>query len=53
MTEPHLTADELEEVVESLRPIAQEYGTLGIEEALAEINRRLLEDGEVFEDDDE
>ena len=46
VTEPHLDSDELEEVVERLMPIVDEYGWLGIEEAVAEIKRRVI-DGEL------
>ena len=47
-TEPHLDPDELEWVVDRLVQIVKQYGTLGIEEGLAEVNRRMYEEGEEY-----
>jgi hypothetical protein len=42
VSEPHLGPDELEEVIDALIPIVGRYGTLGIQEAMTEISKRLV-----------
>lgn len=46
--EKHLTPDELEWVIGRLATIVERYGTLGVEEALAEMKRRVIEEGESY-----
>lgn len=44
--EPHLTPDEMEWAVDRLFEIVKCYGTLGVEEAFAELQRRMADDPE-------
>jgi hypothetical protein len=42
--QPHLDPDELQEVVEALFPLVNRFGTLGLDEAIREIKRQLVEE---------
>jgi hypothetical protein len=42
--QPHLDGDELKELVAELIPMVNRYGTLGLDEAVAEIKRQLVEE---------